>query len=103
MTGHSWWARIPASRYTVLLAVGAALAVNLSPARTLVPNQPGQLLLVLVVAGPTAGGAARAFALARLDDSRGIAGLAAAVTVYALVVLPATVIAFTSDGADHQM
>lgn len=103
MTGQAWLARESASRATVLVAAVAALAVNLSPARTLIPDQPGQLMLVVVVAGITAGGGVMAFVLARLDDSRGIAGLAAAVTVYALVVLPATVIAFTSDGADHQM
>jgi two-component system OmpR family sensor kinase len=103
MTGQAWWARIPASRITVVLATVAALAINLSPARTLIPDQPGQLLLVVVVAGITAAGTVMAFVLARLDDSMGIAGLAAAVTVYALVVLPATVIAFTSPDTQHLM
>ncbi|MBB5893835.1 sensor histidine kinase [Kutzneria kofuensis] len=103
MTGQAWWARIPASRITVVLTAVAALAVNLSPARTLIPDQSGQLVIVLLVAGLTAFGSLAAFMLSRLDDSRGIAGLAAAVTVYALVVLPATVVAFTGDSADHLM
>lgn len=103
MTGQAWLSRLPGVRVPVLIAVLATIAINLSPIRTLIPDQPGQLILVVAVAGITACGLVMAFFLARLDDSRGIAGLAAAVTVYALVALPATVIAFTSPGAEHLM
>jgi two-component system OmpR family sensor kinase len=104
MTGRDWMlSRIPAVRLSVVVAVLATIAVNLSPARTVIPDQAGQLVLVIAVAGITACGVVLAFFLARLDDSRGIGGLAAAVTVYALVVLPATVIAFTSPDTQHLM
>ncbi|HEY0500412.1 MAG TPA: HAMP domain-containing sensor histidine kinase [Kutzneria sp.] len=102
MTGRDWMlSRRPAVRVPVVAAVLATIAVNLSPARTLIPDQAGQLVLVIAVAGITACGVVLAFFLARLDDSRGIGGLAAAVTVYALVVLPATVVAFTSPDTQH--
>jgi two-component system OmpR family sensor kinase len=101
MTGQGWLTRLPAVRIPVVIAVLATIAVNLSPARAVIPDQPGQLMLVVAVAGITACGAVMAFVLARIDDSRGIAGLAAAVTVYALVALPSTIIAFTSPGSQH--
>ncbi|QUQ71197.1 Adaptive-response sensory-kinase SasA [Kutzneria sp. CA-103260] len=103
MTGQAWLARIPAVRIPATVAVLATIAVNLSPARTVIPDQSGQLLLVVAVAGITACGVVLAYMLARIDDSRGIGGLAAAVTVYAAVVLPTTVIAFTTPGTQHLM
>ena len=103
MTGQAWLTRLPAVRIPVLIAVLATIGVNLSPARTLIPDQPGQLVLVVAVAGITACGVVMAYFLARIDDSRGIGGLAAAVTVYALVALPATVISFTTPGTEHLM
>ncbi|MEV6602870.1 HAMP domain-containing sensor histidine kinase [Kutzneria sp. NPDC051319] len=103
MTGQAWLTRIPAVRIPVVVVVLATIGVNLSPARTLIPDQAGQLMLVIAVAGVTACGVVMAYFLAGMDDRRGIAGLAAAVTVYALVALPATVIAFTSADAQHLM
>jgi two-component system OmpR family sensor kinase len=90
-------------RIPVVIAVVATIAVNVSPARRLIPDQSGQLMLVLAVAGITACGVVLAFFLTRIDDSRGIAGLAAAVTVYGFAALPATIIAFTSPDTQHLM
>ncbi|AHI00980.1 hypothetical protein GCM10010174_13940 [Kutzneria viridogrisea] len=87
------------SRIIVLVAVLVTVVLNLNPIRQIVPVFQVQSLLTLGAAAITAGAVLLAYLVARMDASRAINGIAAAIGIYGLLVMPATVVAFGTGPA----